>query len=134
MTNSDGLPRAVVAAHGDFAAGLVSAVQLISGRGDACRALSNSGLDAASLESAVRAAIAEHGATVVFTDLPAGSCTIAARKATRETPEVAVVTGVNLPMLLDFVMKEGTDRAAAERAAAKGRDAIAVAPAPVRAP
>ncbi|MBI1808449.1 MAG: hypothetical protein HYR75_01015 [Gemmatimonadetes bacterium] len=129
MTSRATGPRAIVAAHGDFAAGLISAVQMITGQGAAFRAVSQVGLDAASLEVVMREAVVSHGATVVFTDLPAGSCTIAARKATRDLPDVAVVTGANLPMLLDFVMKDGAGREGAERAAAKGRDAITVAPA-----
>lgn len=128
MTNSVDTPRAVVAAHGELAAGLVSAVQQITGLGACLRALSNSGLDLVALESAMRDALRGHGATVIFTDLPAGSCAFAARKATRDLPGVAVVTGVNLTTLLEFVLKGGADRAALEHAAARGRDALAVAP------
>ena len=134
MKNSADGPRAVVAAHGDLAAGLVSAVEQITGLGAACLALSNKGLDAASLEAAVREAVRAHGATIVFTDLPGGSCAIAARKATRDLPGVTVVMGVNLSTLLDFVLKGGADRAAAERSAARGRDALTVAPASASAP
>ena len=36
----DGAPRAIVAGHGDFAAGSISAVQQITGRGDAARSAS----------------------------------------------------------------------------------------------
>ena len=128
MTNSPETPRAVVAAHGGLAAGLVSAVQEITGLGAGLLALSNSGLDLVALERAMRDAVGGHGATVIFTDLPAGSCAFAARKATRDLPGVAVVTGVNLTTLLEFVLKGGADRAALEHAAARGRDAIAVAP------
>mgnify|MGYP003332032572 CR=1 FL=1 len=78
------VPRAVVAGHAGFAAGMVSAVDRIAGRGAALLAVSNDGLDAAAVEAAVRDALRSHGARVVFTDLPAGSCTMAAdRKSTR---------------------------------------------------
>lgn len=128
MTNNVDTPRAIVAAHGDLAAGLVSAVQQITGLGACLLAQSNSGLDLVALERAMRDAVRGHGATVIFTDLPAGSCVFAARKATRDLPGVAVVTGVNLTTLLEFVLKGGADRAALEHAAARGREALAVAP------
>ena len=40
---------------------------------------------------------------LVFVDLASGSCSHAARLVAREGPGIPVVSGVNLPMLLDFV-------------------------------
>jgi PTS system N-acetylgalactosamine-specific IIA component len=102
-------------------------VQQISGAGHVFHCLSNAGYDAAGLDAALREAVFASNAVVVFTDLPAGSCTIAARRLARERPSLAVVTGANLPMLLDFALKGGDAGSAASRAAAKGRDAISVA-------
>ncbi len=118
-------PCAVVAGHADFAAGVISAVQQIVGTGHVFRGVNNAALDAAGLEHAIAAAVADSHATVVFTDLPGGSCTIAARRVARATPGLAVVTGANLVMLLDFALN-GAAAAAAEHAAEKGRAAIAV--------
>jgi N-acetylgalactosamine PTS system EIIA component len=120
--------RAIVAGHGDFAAGVVSAVVQITGRDDVFVALSNRGLSAQDVERLLREAVDREGARVIFTDLPAGSCTMAARRLQRERAEVAVVTGVNLAALLDFVFSETTDPAsAALEAVEKGRKALAVA-------
>jgi N-acetylgalactosamine PTS system EIIA component len=121
-------PRAVVAGHGEFAAGLISAVQHIGGVGHVFRALSNSSLDAGGLDAALRDAVAALGARVIFTDLPAGSCTTAARRLAREMPDLIVVTGANLPMLLEYALGSGEARLAADRAAGKGREAITVTP------
>ena len=118
-------PRAVVAGHGDFAAGVISAVQQIVGTGTVFRGVNNAALDAVGLERAIAGAVAESQATVVFTDLPGGSCTIAARRVARTSPGLAVVTGTNLAMLLDFALNGATE-AAAEHAAEKGRAAIIV--------
>ena len=118
-------PRAVVAGHGDFAAGVISAVQQIVGTGNVFRGVNNAALDAAGLEHAIAAAVSETVATVVFTDLPGGSCTIAARRVARASPGLAVVTGANLAMLLDFALN-GAAAGAAEHAAEKGRAAIVV--------
>jgi len=133
-SDGSGMPmRAVVAAHGNLAAGVISAVEQISGRGSAFVCVSNADLDADGLLATVRDAVQASGARIVFTDLPAGSCTIAARRLQREVPGLSVVTGVNLAMLLDFALKGGPPDSAAARAAAKGGEAIAVA-APVEGP
>src|SRR5438093_13729444 len=76
-------PRAIVAGHGDFAAGLVSAVQQITGRGNVFRTISARDLSGADLEDLLRRSIEETGVTVVFTDLQAGSCTMATRRYLR---------------------------------------------------
>jgi PTS system N-acetylgalactosamine-specific IIA component len=120
-------PRALVAGHGDFSTGIVSAVDQITGRGGILVPLTNRGLGADDIVRALRDAVTAAGTQVIFTDLPAGSWTIAARRVQRERPEVVVVTGANLPALLDFVFQ--TDSAsdlAARHAADKGRGALAV--------
>ena len=121
-------PRAVVAGHAAFAAALVEVVGRIAGKADAFRAVSNEGLDAAGVESAIRNALTGHGASVVFTDLPAGSCTMAARRIARADPQVAVVTGASVGMLLDFALGAGNAVDDLERAAGRARDAMLVFP------
>jgi PTS system N-acetylgalactosamine-specific IIA component len=117
--------RAIVAGHGDFAAGMVSAVQQITGRGDVFRAVSARDLSAADLDTLIRRSLEETGALVVFTDLQAGSCTMAARRISRGHPEVLLVAGANLPMLLDFVFAEDMPpKEAARHAMDRGRAAI----------
>ena len=62
---------------------------------------------------------------VLFVDLPGGSCLTGAVHYARGKPELAVVTGVNLAMLLDFVFhRDVPPSVAAERAAAAGARAI----------
>lgn len=117
--------RAIVAGHGDWAAGLVSAVAQITGRGALFRPLSNSGMSGAQLEATLRLEIARLAAPVVFTDLPGGSWTLAVRRVQRDMPSLVLGTGVNLAMLLDFVFHEGMQPVEAMLAATeKGRGAI----------
>lgn len=119
-------PRAIVAGHGEFAAGLISAVDQITGRGDAFIAVSARNLSAADLQALLLRTIDETGVSIVFTDLQAGSCTMASRRLVRERPQVLCIAGVNLPMLLDFVFAEHlTPFEAARHAAERGRAAIA---------
>ena len=121
-----GAVRAVVAAHGELAAGLVSAVERITGRGGALVAMSNVGMGAEEMEAWMRERMAQ-GVRAIFTDLPSGSWTLAARRAMRGAEEVVLVTGVNLAALLEFVMRDDMDPAAAARACIeRARGAITV--------
>ena len=127
MSEPDAAVRALVAGHGEFADGLVSAVAQITGRGDTFVTLSNRDMSAVDVERAMREQVDAAGIAVIFTDLPAGSCTMAARRLQRERPELVLVTGTNLAALLDFVFH--TDVAAIEaahHAADKGRSALMV--------
>lgn len=117
----------VVVAHGAMADGLISAVRRIAGgQADALVPLSNDGADPEQLKSQLDDLVADRPA-VVFTDLAAGSCTLAARLACRECAHVPVVTGVNLPMLLDFVFHlEDSPTEVAQRVAGKAVDGVRV--------
>jgi N-acetylgalactosamine PTS system EIIA component len=115
-------PRAIVAGHGDFPEGMVSAVEQISGRGSVFRALSNRGLSGEDIEARLKAVAQETGARVFFTDLPAGSATLAIRRMMREDASVVLVTGANLATLLEFVFQSDAESAAAaEQSVEKGR-------------
>ena len=116
MSSPNGAARALVAAHGDLAAGLVSAVDRITGRGSVLATLTNAGLGADEMEATVRERIERDGIRAIFTDLPSGSWTMAARRAMRGNEDVVLVTGVNLAALLEFVMRDDLDPAAGARA------------------
>lgn len=93
----------IVVAHGGMAQGIVDAVKKIAGVEDGVLvAVSNEGCNPDQLKCQLLEVIGERRA-IVFTDLAAGSCTLAARLTCRECVDIPVLTGVNLPMLLDFV-------------------------------
>ena len=120
-------PRALVAGHGDFAAGMLSAVQLISGRDDVFAGKTKRNLGAHEVEAEMRERVAALRIEVIFTDLPAGSCTMAARRLQRDQPYLTVVTGVNLVTLLDFVFQpDDHPEDAARHAVEKGRSSLVV--------
>ena len=120
--------KAIVAGHADFAVGLLSAVQQITGRDDVFLPLTNRDLSAQGVERTMGEMIAASGATVIFTDLPAGSCTMAARRLQRGQPALTVVTGTNLAVLLDFLFAEASPGDAARLATEKGRASLLVTP------
>jgi PTS system N-acetylgalactosamine-specific IIA component len=121
------LPRAIVAGHGDFAAGLISAVQQITGRGDQLVPVAVQKLSVTDIEALLREKMMAAGVHVIFTDLQAGSCTMASRRILRGMDDAVLVAGANLPTLLDFVFSEGKSASdAARHAAERGRAAISV--------
>lgn len=120
-------PRAIVVGHGQFSAGLVSAVGQICGLADKLVVLSNVGQTPQDIEATLRDHLARTGARVIFTDLPGGSATIAARRIAKEDPDIVLVSGVNLATLLDFVFSSaGTPEEAARAAAERGKASLIV--------
>lgn len=122
----------VVVAHGELATGLVSAVTRIAGsEPDALVALSNEGRSpqelADLLEERIRGRVA-----VVFTDMQTGSCALVARVTCGEREDRAVIFGVNLAMLLDFVFHRGLPLdELVPRLLKKGRESVRAIPEPV---
>jgi N-acetylgalactosamine PTS system EIIA component len=118
-------PRAIVAGHGEFAAGLVSAVEQITGRGEQLIPVAVHTLGVEAIEALLRQRMLETGVRVIFTDLQAGSCTMASRRILRGMDDAVLIAGANLPTLLDFVFAEGRSAPeAARHAAERGRAAI----------
>jgi len=116
--------RGVVVAHGDLAAALVAAVEVITGDAAGLVALTNAGCDRDALRERVADAL-RVGPVVAFTDVAGGSCTVAAVSVARGRDDVRVVAGVNLPMLLEFAFhRDEPLAAAAEHAVATGRAAV----------
>lgn len=124
--------RGVVVAHADLADALVRAVSRIAGIADALTPLSNETRGPEEMRRIVEAACGA-GPALVFTDLASGSCALAGRLAAARAGRTAVVTGSNLPMLLDFVFHRDMElEALVERLVRKGREGIgAPVPGPV---
>jgi mannose/fructose-specific phosphotransferase system component IIA len=118
--------RGVVVSHAAVAAGLVEAVAQIAGQQPGLVPVSNDGCTRQSLVERVAEAVGGNPA-VVFVDLPGGSCLQAAVEHMRHQPGVAVVAGVNLAMLLDFIYHRDLSPAdAARRAVEAGTRALRV--------
>ncbi|HEY0018434.1 MAG TPA: hypothetical protein VGC13_19160 [Longimicrobium sp.] len=115
----------LVVSHATLAEGLVQSVRQIAGaEADALRALSNEGCGPEALQKSVRDALGD-GPGIVFTDMPSGSCAFAARRLTLDRDDTAVVCGVNLPMLLDFVFHRDLPLPElVDRLVSKGKSAI----------
>ena len=97
----------VIVTHAGLAESLRAAAARIAGDVSGIEVVSNEGLGADALVTEIRAALARAGGgdAVVFTDMGGGSCSTAVQLVLREFGSVRLVTGVNLPMLVDFVLR-----------------------------
>jgi mannose/fructose-specific phosphotransferase system component IIA len=118
--------RGVVVSHAAIAQALVSAVSVITGIEGALVPISNEGCDNDALGERLRQGVGQAPA-VLFVDLPGGSCLTNSIRYAKQHADIAVVTGVNLAMLLDFVFHRDVSPAeAARRAVDAGAKAIRV--------
>ena len=118
--------RGVIVSHAAVAQALVAAVRAITGIEDALTPVSNDGCDTEALAARLREAVGD-GPALLFVDLPGGSCMTSSTRYARQHAEIAVVTGVNLAMLLDFVFHRNVSpEEAARRAVDAGAKAIRV--------
>lgn len=118
--------RGIVLAHAGLAEALVRAVERIAGPTPGLVPLSNEGKSPESVRRELEAALGS-GEAIVFTDLSSGSCAFAGRLVARSSSRVAVVTGVNLPLLLDFAFhREMALGPLVERLVQKARASIEV--------
>lgn len=117
--------RGLIIAHSSLAAGMAAAVRQIAGvSDDVLQPLTNEGRGPEGLIEAIREAVGD-APVILFTDLASGSCAFAARKLSMVRPGTAVVFGVNLPVLLDFVFhREFPLPQLVERLVEKGRSGI----------
>lgn len=118
--------RGIVVAHSELAAGLIGAVERITGlEAGVLLPLSNEGLGPEGLRERLTELVGD-GPAIVFTDLREGSCGMAGRYVCVSGPERVLITGVNLPVLLDFATKRHLPLPElVDRLIERGRSAIA---------
>ena len=101
----DARPFALLVTHGVLGEELVRTASAILGAQTDVLTISNSGLSADALTAAIERGLEQIPAAapvVLFTDLAAGSCGIASRRAETGGRVLRKITGINLPMLLEF--------------------------------
>ena len=95
---------ALLVTHGNLASGLKDAVEQMLGQQEGFLTLSNSGLAGKDLVDRINQILEEqnHPTAILFTDIYGGSCWRSSRFVASQNSKVALITGVNLPMLLSF--------------------------------
>jgi PTS system mannose-specific IIA component len=118
----------LIVTHGDLGRSLRATAETMTGLGSDVDVLSNEKHSRDSLCEAVEERLRLWGDEegIVLTDIPGGSCTHAALLRAATHANVGVVTGVNLPMLVDFLFNRGKYGVAelADRLEFKGKAAV----------
>jgi PTS system mannose-specific IIA component len=97
--------RGIIVGHGGFAEAMLKTATQIVGVQPLIEIVSNTGLSGTLLNAKIKEAIqrdTKHE-TIVFVDLPGGSCTISCYNLLKNN-NLNVICGVNLPILLEFFM------------------------------
>jgi len=120
---------ALLVTHADLGAALLRAASQVYGPVEDVAVLSNEGLSREQLQDRIVSQVKSWPqGGLILTDFWGGSCHICGVAATRAQGHVVVVTGLNLPLLIDYLHnRESHDaEALAERLTQKGRDSIRV--------
>jgi len=118
---------ALLVMHADLAAALMRAAERVYGPVEDVEVLSNEGLSREALEAEIgRRVVRWSAGGLVLTDFWGGSCHICGAAATRGRGELVIVTGVNLPTLIDYLHNRDQYpvEELAERLKQKGQDSI----------
>lgn len=95
----------VLSGHGQFATGLYSSIQLIAGEQEGFQIVDFSeGMSSELLQEKLATAVEtvdQHKGVVIFTDIPGGTPFNQAVMLSTKKEDVKVVSGTNLPALLD---------------------------------
>jgi PTS system N-acetylgalactosamine-specific IIA component len=96
---------ALIIGHGQFAQGLVSALEQIVGPVELVRAASSQGKARNEIEAMVHEARQAFGGQplLVFTDLQGGCSSTVCGSLLRAETDVGIIGGANLPMLVKYV-------------------------------
>lgn len=97
----------ILVGHGNFGTGMLSSLELLSGTPEYCKAIDFlSGMTQEDLEEQVLALVHAEGwtKTVLLTDIVGGTPFKAAVKLSLEDPEIRVIAGINLPVLLQLAV------------------------------
>jgi len=126
---SDAMIGGVLVTHGRVGEALRGAVEHFLGEQPALEVISNDGRSAAEIREVVSARIAGLGdddALILFADLAGGSCETTCRILAADHPRCVGLSGVNLPMLLEFChYRERVDlETLVARVVRKGRDGV----------
>ncbi len=123
----------VLTGHGEFATGLASAIDMVAGDQAAFKVVPFSGDAAATYGDDLKAAITAMSdecpeGVLVFVDLLGGTPFNQAMMISQDVPNMQIVTGTNLPMLIELLfLRNGANLSElAENAVTVGQAGISV--------
>ena len=98
----------IIVTHGTLAEAFREAAASVAGDASHLEVVSNDGLSPDEIAARVKAAldrVPPDGGAIVFIDLGGGSCANACRPLLGVDVRMRLVTGINLPMLVDFILR-----------------------------
>ena len=98
--------RGIIIGHEAFAETMLRTAEGIVGKQKLVDVISNSGMSCSILNDRIEKMLGQNktNETIVFVDLPGGSCAISCYGVLRNIPDLNVVCGINLPVLIEFFM------------------------------
>ena len=116
----------ILVTHGLLGAEFVRTAESILGAQTELEIVSNTGMAPEKFREQLEALVEQRRPAVILVDLLGGSCGHACLLVGRSRPGVRVVSGVNLPMLLEFLCHRGRVSLAEleARLLSRGRDGI----------
>ncbi|OGC41460.1 hypothetical protein A2Y85_05915 [candidate division WOR-3 bacterium RBG_13_43_14] len=98
--------RGIIIGHGDFAQAMMNTAKQIVGEQDQVDIISNTGQSCSGLVQIIERSLNAEPKSeiIIFLDLPGGSCTISCYNLLRKQPDLNIICGLNLPMLIEFFM------------------------------
>ncbi len=98
--------RGIIVGHGDFARTMVETAEKIVGKQPLIDIISNQGLSCEALNQKIKAVLDtnEKYENIIFIDLPGGSCSISCFRILKDIPDLHIICGINLVILIEFFM------------------------------
>jgi mannose/fructose/sorbose-specific phosphotransferase system IIA component len=97
--------NAIIIGHGDFAQAMLRTAESIVGEQENVEVVSNKGFSCEQLGRDIeRRCRNRERDTIIFLDLPGGSCTITCYTLLKSHHDLNIISGVNLPLLIEFFM------------------------------
>ena len=98
----------IICGHGQIADGLLSGLKLLAGEVNACHSLNfPEGMSSESLAQSLRNIVADYQdePILMFTDIMGGTPFRQAALIANERPDCEIISGMNLPLLIEAVME-----------------------------
>ncbi len=120
--------KGIIIGHGDFAESMLKTAEGIVGKQQHVEIVSNIGLSCSLIDEKLKQILSEskEKETLVFVDLPGGSCTISCYNLLKEYQNLNIICGINLPILMEFFMlrEKYSAKELADILVKKGKDNI----------
>ncbi|OQX84840.1 MAG: hypothetical protein B6D63_03715 [Candidatus Latescibacteria bacterium 4484_7] len=106
-SNKKNRVKGIIVAHGNLAEELISTTELIVGKVSDFYAVSGSNMSSEDVVKRIKEILSdgETEKAVIFVDYFGGSTYTNSIRAVRDMDNIYVISGVNLPIILDFVTK-----------------------------